>query len=118
MEILIIGAGAAGLAAGKTLQDAGHTVQVLEARDRIGGRVWTDRTLAGIPIERGAEFIHGDAAYTWRYLPRGKKDCSSAHDHLGATCNVREILFVFIGIEPPTQVVRENIAVGENEVLP
>ncbi len=74
MDILIIGAGAAGLAAGQSLRKAGHDVQILEARDRIGGRVWTDRALAGIPVERGAEFIHGDRTCTWELIPGGKKD--------------------------------------------
>ncbi len=64
MSTLIIGAGAAGIAAARTLADAGETVVVLEARDRIGGRVFTDRTLSDIPVELGAEFIHGDTAPT------------------------------------------------------
>lgn len=61
---IIIGAGAAGLAAGRALHDAGHNILILEARDRIGGRVWTDHTFANFPIELGAEFIHGEHAAT------------------------------------------------------
>jgi monoamine oxidase len=61
---LIIGAGAAGLAAGRTLHDAGHDILILEARDRIGGRAWTDHTFADFPVELGAEFIHGEHAIT------------------------------------------------------
>jgi monoamine oxidase len=67
-QTLIIGAGTAGLAAGRMLQDAGQQVVVLEARDRIGGRVWTDRSFVGEPIENGAEFIHGDRAITWQWV--------------------------------------------------
>jgi monoamine oxidase len=64
-DVIVIGAGASGLAAARALVDAGQRVIVLEARARIGGRVWTDRTFADIPIERGAEFIHGEQADTW-----------------------------------------------------
>jgi monoamine oxidase len=61
-RVLVIGAGVAGLAAAKTLVDAGVEVTVLEARDRIGGRVWTT-TSPGliVPVELGAEFLHGQA---------------------------------------------------------
>jgi monoamine oxidase len=69
-DVLVIGAGAAGLAAGRALKDAGlHTI-VLEARDRTGGRVWTDRAFAAIPVECGAEFIHGAQADTWALIRR------------------------------------------------
>src|SRR5579863_1877208 len=60
MEVLVIGAGVAGLAAAEILSRAGVTVRILEARDRIGGRIATahDSGLP-IPVEFGAEFIHG-----------------------------------------------------------
>jgi monoamine oxidase len=57
-RIAIIGAGVAGLAAAAALADAGLVVEVFEARDRIGGRVFTDRTL-GAPLDMGASWIHG-----------------------------------------------------------
>lgn len=59
-DIAIVGAGAAGLAAAAELGRAGLRVIVLEARDRIGGRIHTVHDPASvIPIELGAEFIHG-----------------------------------------------------------
>ncbi|MBZ0276316.1 MAG: FAD-dependent oxidoreductase [Anaerolineae bacterium] len=61
---LIIGAGAAGLAAARHLHDAGERILVLEARDRTGGRIHTDYNWDGFPLERGAEFIHGEHAAT------------------------------------------------------
>jgi monoamine oxidase len=54
----------AGLAAARDLVDAGHKVIVLEARERIGGRVYTNRTFSDVPVEFGAEFIHGEMAPT------------------------------------------------------
>jgi monoamine oxidase len=59
-EVLVIGAGAAGLAAAHRLAQAGVAVAMLEARDRIGGRVHTLHKKGWpLPIEAGAEFVHG-----------------------------------------------------------
>ena len=62
VDVAIIGAGVAGLAATRALADAGLTTCTLEARDRIGGRMYTVRD-ERLPhaIELGAEFIHGSA---------------------------------------------------------
>ncbi|MBY0585677.1 FAD-dependent oxidoreductase [bacterium] len=59
-DVLVIGAGLAGLACAKTLRDAGRRVRVVEARTRLGGRIWTDRPWNGFPIEMGARWIHGE----------------------------------------------------------
>ncbi len=58
-EVLVIGAGVAGLTAASELLKKDHDVIVLEGRDRIGGRIWTDHSL-GAPIDLGASWIHGD----------------------------------------------------------
>lgn len=58
VSAVVIGAGIAGLAAARQLADLGVAVTVLEARDRIGGRLWTDRSL-GVPLDLGASWIHG-----------------------------------------------------------
>ncbi|MBO0979595.1 FAD-dependent oxidoreductase [Microbacterium sp. SD291] len=57
-DTIVIGAGMSGLTSARMLADAGHRVVVLEARDRIGGRMHTDRT-AGFPVDLGASWIHG-----------------------------------------------------------
>src|SRR4051795_8588713 len=59
-DVLVLGAGVAGLAAAQELSQAGMRVIVIEARDRIGGRIFTERVPGHpLPIELGAEFIHG-----------------------------------------------------------
>lgn len=72
MKVLVLGAGIAGLSAAYHLKGAGIEATVLEARDRIGGRVWTDRDFADIPIEFGAELIHGRSAEvnTWEWVEK------------------------------------------------
>jgi monoamine oxidase len=74
-EVIVIGAGAAGLAAADALARAGRSVLVLEARERVGGRAWT-RGMAGldIPVELGAEFIHGAAQATFSLLRRSGRE--------------------------------------------
>lgn len=57
--VAVIGAGMAGLAAAARLRQAGVGATVYEARDRIGGRVWTDRGWKGLPVDMGASWIHG-----------------------------------------------------------
>jgi monoamine oxidase len=68
-DVLVLGAGIAGLAAARSIADAGRRVALIEARDRIGGRIFTDRISrnAGEPvsIELGAEFIHGLPQVSW-----------------------------------------------------
>jgi monoamine oxidase len=61
-EAIIIGAGVAGLAAAERLVAAGLKVTVLEARDRVGGRVHTLRDSWPVPVEAGPEFVHGTMA--------------------------------------------------------
>ncbi|RZK59893.1 MAG: FAD-dependent oxidoreductase, partial [Hymenobacter sp.] len=68
-EILIIGAGAAGLLAARELAAAGRQVLLVEARDHLGGRAHAFTPPGfGQPIEAGAEFIHGEAPLTHALL--------------------------------------------------
>ena len=58
-DAIVVGSGASGLGAARKIADGGRNVLILEGRDRIGGRMWTDTTTMSIPFERGAELIHG-----------------------------------------------------------
>lgn len=58
-DVVIVGAGAAGLTAANELRKAGLSVAVLEARDRVGGRLWTD-TIEGAMLEIGGQWISPD----------------------------------------------------------
>jgi monoamine oxidase len=64
-DVVVVGAGAAGLMAARELMRVGYSVVVLEAGDYVVGRVRTlHETNAGMPLELGAEFIHGEARET------------------------------------------------------
>jgi monoamine oxidase len=68
-DVAIVGAGAAGLAAAQRLTQAGKRVVLLEARDRLGGRIHTLRDPQfPLPVELGAEFIHGRDSETFHLL--------------------------------------------------
>lgn len=64
LDVLVIGAGMAGITAARELVRSGHSVALLEARDRIGGRVFTQDDFCDGPVEGGAEFVHGRTAAT------------------------------------------------------
>src|SRR5947207_62608 len=65
-DVIVIGAGVAGLAAARALSGAGKQVCIVEARPRLGGRILTMHDHASpLPIELGAEFIHGSATDTF-----------------------------------------------------
>src|SRR5215472_18024747 len=94
-SVIVIGAGVAGLAAAKKLSSSGVHVTILEAQNRIGGRVHTVRDPRfPVPIELGAEFLHGKPREIWDIVKaenlitgslEGDNWCSE--DHALKKCN-------------------------------
>jgi monoamine oxidase len=85
-DVVIIGAGAAGLAAARTLIDNGRSVVVIEARDRIGGRAWTDSTtFDGIPFDHGCSWLHSSDQNPWTPIAKNKNYTLLNHDDAGET---------------------------------
>lgn len=69
--VVIVGAGSAGLAAASALRAAGQTFTLVEARDRIGGRAFTDKALGpDCPFDAGAEYIHWAERNPWAPIAR------------------------------------------------
>lgn len=88
-DVLVVGAGAAGLAAGERLNAERADFVVLEAADRIGGRAWSDSSVFGVPFDRGCHWLHSASvnpfrpiadALGFRYLVRTSR--RSAHLYL------------------------------------
>jgi monoamine oxidase len=90
-DAIVLGAGIAGLKAARDLHDAGLRVVVLEARDRVGGRIWTDRGWGGAPVELGAEFVHGEVADTWVALERIGARRRPGRSSTRASCSSRTV---------------------------
>jgi monoamine oxidase len=76
-DIIIVGAGMAGLTAGRVLAASGQRVGIIEARHRVGGRICTTHVDHGagrldVPVELGAEFVHGLPPETWSLISEAK----------------------------------------------
>lgn len=79
-HVIIVGAGFAGLVAARELQTAGISCEIVEARDRIGGRAWTADRM-GRPLELGATWVHWHQPHTWTEITRyGQQIEASPYD--------------------------------------
>jgi monoamine oxidase len=70
LDVVVVGAGAAGLTAARVLVAGGLAVRVLEARNRVGGRAWTERETFGVPIDRGCAWLHSADRNPWATYAR------------------------------------------------
>jgi len=70
IDIAIVGAGAAGIAAARWLREHGSSALLLEARDRVGGRAHTDKATFGMPLDRGCAWLHSATMNPWAHLAR------------------------------------------------
>lgn len=69
-EIVVVGAGAAGIAAARRVLAANRKVVIVEASNRIGGRCWTDTETFGVPFDRGARWLYSQNANAVARLAR------------------------------------------------
>ena len=88
VDVIVIGAGAAGLAAARALKTAGRSFKVLEAMSRRGGRAFTDTTSLGVPFDMGCHWLHSASINPFstyadelghRYLKRGTRRSVGLH---------------------------------------
>ena len=70
VDVAIVGAGAAGISAARHLLRAGRRIAVLEARDRVGGRAWTETGTLGVPVDMGCAWLHSADRNPWTTYAR------------------------------------------------
>ncbi len=124
-DVIIIGAGVAGLTAAYTLKKAGRSVCVLEARGRIGGRMHSVHDpLFPLPVELGAEFVHGRHPLLWDTLQRaGLPTVEVLGEHWGyrdgAFCDLTEswerVFAQVLAEHPPGTSVADVLRKAEQE---
>lgn len=87
-DVIVVGGGFAGVTAAREIALRGHSVLLLEARDRLGGRTWS-ADWDGIPIEYGGAWVHWHQPHTWSEITRAglrvelSEDAQRAHWWVG-----------------------------------
>ena len=94
VDVVVVGAGSAGLAAGHALFSAGLSVAILEAAGRIGGRAFTDTATFGLPFDRGCSWLHASDVNPCTPLARQWGYTLESHDGADEA--------VFVGHREPT----------------
>ncbi len=128
-DVIVIGAGSAGLAAARTLIAAGKSVVVLEAAYRIGGRAYTESRTFGIPIDHGCSWIMGgeylpyvDMAKQWQYdlhTHRGAGEALFVDGQLATRLQQRDYNRAWEGVEGAIEdAARDGLDVSASTVIP
>jgi monoamine oxidase len=118
LDVVVIGAGMAGVTAARELAQGGLAVAVVEARDRVGGRVWSVRDFCSAPVEGGAEFIHTGDAAIWpevRAAGLAVRACPLARNsmfNLGGRTSWLPWLLLHPGVWPAFPILRRIRQVG------
>ncbi|MEM6374899.1 MAG: NAD(P)/FAD-dependent oxidoreductase [Pseudomonadota bacterium] len=82
-DVVIVGAGSAGLSAGRVLRDAGISFVIVEAADRVGGRAYTESTSFGVPVDHGCSWIQGAPNNPYAQIGKIKKYTLVDHSNPG-----------------------------------
>ena len=103
-DVIVVGAGVAGVTATRELRAKGKRVLLLEARNRVGGRTWTD-TWRGHMIERGGTWVDRLQPHVWRELNRYKLPIMA---DAGVTRSIMPTLTGFEQLDPSVAYIRQN----------
>lgn len=88
-DVVIIGAGAAGLAAGRQLQKEGISFVIVEAAGRVGGRAYTESAMLGAPVDHGCSWISGANSNVFRKI--GEREGFTLVDHTSADTDLFDL---------------------------
>jgi monoamine oxidase len=121
-DVLVVGAGMAGLTAARALAQHGLTVAVVEGRDRLGGRVYSVRDFCAAPIEGGAEFVHTGDAEIWPEIRAAGlvvRACPLARNsmfNLGGRTRWLPWMLLHPGVWPSFPILRQIRRVGADDM--
>ena len=99
-DIVIIGAGYAGIAAAKKLYAAGKNFIVVEARDRIGGRTLTEKVASGATLEMGAKWIGPTQHKVWEWVKETQTETYETYDEGKNILSFRQKISTYTGVIP------------------